>query len=81
MIEKRNEQISVEAMCEVLDVSPSGYYASRHRDMSAREASDMKLGQEVERVFLDSRRIYGSDRVEKQLRDDGICTSRKRVAA
>jgi putative transposase len=80
MIEKRNEKISVEAMCDVLDVSPSGYYASRHRNISAHEESDMKLGQEVERVFLDSRRTYGSDRVEKQLRDDGICTSRKRVA-
>jgi len=51
--------------------APSGYYASCHRTISAHEESDRKLGQEVERVFLNSRRTYGSDRVEKQLRDDG----------
>ena len=80
MIAQRDDQMSVEAMCEVLDVSPSGYYASRQREVSAHEESDIRLGQEVERVFLNSRRTYGSDRVEKQLRDNGICTSRKRVA-
>lgn len=80
MIEQRDDQMSVEAMCEVLDVSPSGYYASRQREVRARQESDAQLGQEIERVFLDSRRTYGSDRVEKKLRRDGICTSRKRVA-
>ena len=36
MIEQRQASVSVEALCEVLDVSPSGYYASRQRTVSAR---------------------------------------------
>ena len=80
MIETREAQMSVEAMCEVLDVSPSGYYASRNREMSEREKEDVVLGKSVERVFLKSRRTYGSDRVHQQLRREGIRTSRKRVA-
>jgi len=80
MIETRQAQMSVEAMCEVLDVSPSGYYASRNREISDREKEDALLGKSVERVFLASRRTYGSDRVHQQLRRGGIRTSRKRVA-
>lgn len=80
MIETRQAQMSVEAMCEVLDVSPSGYYASRNREMSEREKEDVVLGKSVECVFLKSRRTYGSDRVHQQLRREGIRTSRKRVA-
>ena len=80
MIEQRSEQISVEAMCEVLDVSPSGYYASRNRDVSEHDKRDVVLGEAVERVFIESRRTYGSDRVHQQLRREGIRTSRKRVA-
>lgn len=80
MIEQRSDQISVEAMCEVLDVSPSGYYASRHREVSEREKEDVVLGDAIERVFLESRGTYGSDRVHQQLRREGIRTSRKRVA-
>lgn len=80
MIEQRNDEISVEAMCEVLDVSPSGYYASRNREMSEHDKMDVVLGEAIERVFLESRRTYGSDRVHQQLRREGIRTSRKRVA-
>jgi putative transposase len=80
MIERREASMSVKTMCEILDVSPSGYYASQKREPSQRQKADAWLGQEIERVFVASRRTYGSDRVHQQLRREGVRTSRKRVA-
>jgi transposase InsO family protein len=77
--EQAASDLSVEAWCEALDVSPSGYYAWCERDISPRQQADARLGDEIERVFADSRRTYGSHRVWLKLRDDGIRTSRKRV--
>lgn len=77
--EQATSNLSVEAWCEALDVSPSGYYAWRERDISPRQQADARLGDEIERVFTDSRRTYGSHRVWLKLRDEGIRTSRKRV--
>jgi transposase InsO family protein len=77
--EQAASDLSVEAWCEALDVSPSGYYAWCERDSSPRLQADARLGDEIERVFADSRRTYGSHRVWLKLRDEGIRTSRKRV--
>lgn len=78
--QEQTETLSVEALCEALDVTPSGYYAWQTRGMSEREAADVRLGDAIERVFVQSRRTYGSHRVWLKLRDEGIRTSRKRVA-
>jgi putative transposase len=80
MIGQHNQSLSVEALCEVLAVSPSGYYAWRKRGISPREQSDTQLGRAVERVFRASRNTYGSHRVQRALSEQGIRTSRKRVA-
>jgi putative transposase len=77
--EQATSDLSVEAWCEALDVSPSGYYAWCERDSSPRLQADARLGDEIERVFADSRCTYGSHRVWLKLRVDGIRTSRKRV--
>lgn len=78
--EQATSGLSVEALCEALDVSPSGYYAWRERDISPRQQADARLGDEIERVFVESRRTYGSHRVWLGLRERGMRTSRKRVA-
>jgi len=77
--EQANGHLSVEALCEALDVSVSGYYAWLERDVSSRQQADADLGAKIERVFIESRRTYGSDRIYKVLRGRGIRTSRKRV--
>jgi transposase InsO family protein len=77
--EHANSNLSVAALCEALDVSPSGYYAWCDRDISPRQQADARLGDEIERVFIESRRTYGSPRVWLGLRERGIRTSRKRV--
>lgn len=77
--EQATSNLSVEALCEALDVSASGYYAWCERDISPRQQADGRLSAEIERVFLTSRRTYGSHRVWLALREQGIRTSRKRV--
>ncbi len=77
--EQAKGDLSVVALCEVLDVSASGYYAWCARDTSPRQQADAQLGEAIERVFIESRRTYGSHRVWLALRERGIRTSRKRV--
>ena len=78
--EQANGEVSVEALCEALDVSASGYYAWSEREVSPRQQADARLGDEIERLFSESRRTYGSQRVWLGLRERGIRSSRKRVA-
>jgi transposase InsO family protein len=80
VIEQAHDRVSVKALCQVLDVSESGYYAWRDSQPSARDQRDAQLSHHIQTVFADSRRTYGSNRVEAALCKQGVCTSRKRVA-
>ena len=80
MIQQRDQTVSIQAMCELLDVSESGYYAWCHRDLNFQQQEDAVLGEQIERIFRTSRNTYGSDRIHKALRKQHIHTSRKRVA-
>lgn len=71
---------SVRAMCRVLQVSPSGYYASLGRPPCTRQRQDERLSLQIEAAHEQSRGIYGSPRVTEQLRAQGLCVSSKRVA-
>jgi hypothetical protein len=77
--EQATSGLSVEALCEALDVSASGYYTWCERESSPRQEADVRLGDEIEQVFVESRRTYGSHWVWLVLREQGIRTSRKRV--
>ena len=67
-------------MCRALKVSRSGYYAWRKRKPSQRTFENQQLIELIEKVFLDNRKAYGSPRVFKQLKSDGIRCSRNRIA-
>ena len=70
----------VRLMCQALDVSVGGYYASRQRPPSARAQADERLRVEVRAAHATSRGRYGSPRVYEELKAAGIATSEKRVA-
>ena len=72
-------EFPVRRMCEMLDVSPSGYYAWRKRPPSAREMANQELLREIEAVFEKSRKTYGSPRVYKKLKGKIEC-SENRIA-
>jgi transposase InsO family protein len=50
------------------------------REKSAHQHADEELGEQVEQIFKDSRQTYGSPRIERALREQGVRTSRKRVS-
>lgn len=70
----------VATMCRVLGVSPSGYYAWRHRPPSARTQADQRLLDQIRTIYAHSRQTYGAPRVHAELRDAGVHCGRKRVA-
>jgi putative transposase len=68
-------------MCEVLEVSPSGFYSWVGRPKSLRAMEDEILEAKIRESFEQSRRTYGAPRVHADLRlDHGLCVGRKRVA-
>ena len=80
-IEIQREYYPVRVMCEVLEVSESGYYAWRKRPPEQRrEQADKALAEQVAPIFEQSRQTYGSPRVHAALRERGVKCSRRRVA-
>ena len=78
-IAAQKQEHSVVSLCRALDVSESGYYASRSRPLSEREREDERLAQIIEMEFISHRKTYGSPRLHDVLRDNGEHISRKRV--
>lgn len=70
----------VTELCDLYDVSTSGYYAWRDRSASERAMADEALAQQIQEAYQASRKTYGSPRVLKALRKKGIRCGRKRVA-
>ncbi len=67
-------------MCQVLNVSESGYYAWRKREPSQRKREDECLGKRIEDAYHDNRQVYGSPRLHAELKEQGVRCGRKRVA-
>jgi putative transposase len=77
---EHQEQFPVRRMCDELNVSPSGYYAWRTRPASAREMANQELYKKIEAVYHDNRGVYGSPRIYRELKDQGVACSENRVA-
>lgn len=71
---------SIRAMCRVLEVSASGYYAWRRRMISVRSRENEKLQQRIKTIHDRSRQTYGAPRIHAELQDEGTRVGRKRVA-
>ena len=80
MIKALATDYDVAEMCELYDVSTSGYYAWVGRTPSKRDQVDEDLAKRIQEAYKASRKTYGSPRVLKDLRKKGIRCSRKRVA-
>jgi putative transposase len=78
-IEDHREVYPVRLMCDVLEVSPAGYYAWRTRPVSERHTANAALLTEIRQVHQDSGRRYGSPRVHAALRAQGRGASRGRI--
>ncbi len=66
-------------LCDVLDVTRSGYYAWLSRPTAPKKIADAQLLIEIKAAMARGRGAYGSPRVHRDLRARGICVSKKRV--
>ena len=67
-------------MCEILDVSPTGFYSGLSRPPSTRQREDEVLIRQIRRSFTDSGDTYGVRRVWPDLLAWGYDVGRERVA-
>lgn len=79
MIAQLAEDYPIRQLCEVLQVTRSGYYAWRQGRPSARKLANQLLSQQIQRVHRDNKGRYGSPRVTRQLRREGQRCNHKRV--
>jgi transposase InsO family protein len=74
------DPFAIELMCEVLGVSTSGYYAWQKRPVSQQRQRREQLTGKVLTIHRQSRCIYGSPRVHRELLSAGEKVCRKTVA-
>lgn len=67
-------------MCRLYGVTRAGYYAWRCRLPGVRARDDEELTTRIAKVHADSRHLYGSPRVHRQLQQDGLRVGKNRVA-
>lgn len=81
-IREHRDSFPVAVMCEVLQVSKSGYYGSIDRPPSPRAERQARIRDSVRRAYADSHGIYGSHKVTEMLhqRDDLETACRNTVA-
>jgi hypothetical protein len=70
----------VAALCQLLAVSPSGFYAAQGRPQSQHAERDHELAKQVEKAHAASKGRYGSPRIHAELKAGGERVGRKRVA-
>jgi len=66
-------------MCEVLDVSPSGYYSWRRREPSARQLGDEQIADLIAEIHEFSLQTCGYRRIRAELARREVSVNAKRV--
>jgi len=79
-IKTHRGQYSVDAMCRILEVAPSGYYEWLKQPLSNRAQEDARLLGMIRASFTASQGVYGAPRVFLDLREAGETCSKHRVA-
>jgi putative transposase len=80
VITRHRGEFQVRLMCRVLEVAPSGYYASLTRPPSWHALIDEVLMAHVRIAHDESGETYGAPRVQRELQAAGLPVSPKRVA-
>lgn len=79
-IESQMAEYSVSFLCQVFEVSRSGFYDWLGRDRSSKQAEERRVVQLIIQVHQSSRRSYGSPRVARKLASMGESYSEGTVA-
>jgi len=79
-IKDHRNQFDVGAMCAVFGVTPAGFYAWLKRPESPRAARARELAEQVRTVHHQTKGVYGSLKITKELRHRKTIVNRKTVA-
>ena len=79
-IEDNRSEFRVEKMCQALQVSRSGYYKWRNRPKSKQAISNDELLAMIKEIHTNHKQRYGSPRIWRKLRKQGIVCGKNRVA-
>lgn len=79
-VEREKATYAVTRLCRVLEVSTSGYYAWRRRQVSRRVQEDRRLSRQIITIHQTSHGTYGAPRIHAELAASGVPCGRKRVA-
>ena len=77
---EKAQQRNVKRACELLKVSRAAYYAARDGQPSDRDRQDAELTTRITAEHKRSRGRYGAPRIHAELRRQGHCHPRKRIA-
>lgn len=79
VIEQMRQDYPVPAMCRLLGVSVSGYYAWRKRPLSLRAQLEPRLKAEVLAAHQRTRESFGPERLQRQLGEQGAHIGVRRI--
>jgi transposase InsO family protein len=82
-VQQHQGQFAVAALCRVMGVPRSGYYAWRNREQrepSARQKEDEELLTRIRPLFERSKQTYGSPRILRDLKEEGFVCGKHRIA-
>lgn len=71
---------SILELCEVFEVSTSGYYTWAGWKPGKRQKANQELAEQIQEIHKTSRKTYGSPRITQTLRKQGVKCGKKRVA-
>ena len=70
----------IRVLCELLNVSPSGYYRWAKNRLTKRQHEDAQLADQIVQVHQENRKVYGAPRIVEELRAKEVRTSKRRCA-
>ena len=81
LVDEHRDAYGVEPICAVMQIAPSAYrrHAARQRDLSllsSRAQRDGELMPKVEQVWSANLKVYGADKVWKQMNREGVAVAR-----
>lgn len=79
-IQEQREEFELKRMCQVLQVSRSGYYDWARRRESNRSQRDRTLLKEIRKVHEETKEAYGATKTWRTLNQSGMVCGKHRVA-
>ena len=80
MIKELSVDFEVKECCQALRVSRSGYYRWQKAEPGRREKENAELLEQIKGVFAANKSRYGSPRITRELRQQGLKCGENRIA-